>query len=534
MAFKKNNSPNLQAVAIGIAAQELFALTLERVGTQQVVNCVRKKWRKTARDLGTDQGQAELTAALTELASEVKLQGLPLHVALSSDFCVTRVVSGENEAVQREVQELCERSRAYLSLGVGEKTYAISEAVIDARRKHTWVSVANQRVLTAIFGAFNAARLSLVRIEHSLSALSRLVHEMHADDANPVLAIDLSQRVVDVGICFKGQLLLDYRPSGANAKESAGIIITRHTKRLQRYLDRLMKRESAQINRICMCGDLPDLGDARQKLEEKTAMAVQLLDPSMVAGDWHLMEDVAHDHRICGAFGMLLMQCRRGGQTEYPNLLDSLTAGQRGPLLKKVIQLTWPVMATAAASIALSIGGTLKQWECARQEADLEATAQDFALVGRHQQELQRIDSRIAHLSKITDRIEQPSFDKMMSSVGQSLPRGVWLQAFHADRAGEVTISGTSHSQDGVFEFMRHLRNIPNLSSIALESTAQTLLSTGPAVQFVVKASSKTAEKSVVNTKPPIVPRSARTDAQDLVDRLQRAGVLIRGEVILR
>lgn len=534
MALKKNTSQNLQAVSIGLAESDLVVLTLERVGGQQVVNCLRKTWRKSARDLGTDQGQAELTAALIELAAELKLQGLPLHLALSSDFCVTRVISGESDAVHRELQELCERSRVYLSLGVGEKTYAISEAAIDARRKHMWVSVANLRVVTAIYAAFNAAKLSLVRVEHSLGPLSRLVHALQSDETNPVLAIDVSQRVVDVGICFRGQLLLDYRPSGSNAKESAGIIITRHTKRLQRYLDRLLKRESAQINRICLCGDIPDIGDARQRLEEKTEMTVQLLDPSMAAGEWQLAQEVAHDHRVCAAYGMLLSQFQRDASSSFPNLLDPLTASHRGPLLKQIVKLTWPVIGTIAASIAISAAGMLKHWDCQTIDAEMTALEDSASLVARNQRELNQIDLRLAQLHGIKDRLEQPSFDKMVASIGQSLPRGVWLQGFQADRIGEVTISGTSHSQDGVFEFVRYLRNIPNLSSVALESTAQTLLATGPAVQFVVKATSKIPNESSKAARAPQIPRSARSDAQDLVERLQRAGVLIRGEVILR
>lgn len=534
MALKKNTSQNVQAVAIGLAERDLVVLTLERSGGKQVVNCLRKTWRKTARDLGSDQGQAELTTALVELSNELKLAGLPLHVALSSDFCVTRVISGENEAVQRELHELCERSRVYLSLGVGDKTYAISEAPIDARRKHVWVSVANLRVVTAIYAAFNAARLSLVRVEHSLGALSRLVHASQADETNPLLAIDVSQRVVDVGICFKGQLLLDYRPSGANAKESAGIIITRHTKRLQRYLDRLLKRESAQINRICLCGDIPDIDDARQKLEEKTEMTVQLLDPSMAAGEWELSEEVAHDHRVCAAFGMLLCQSRREPATLYPNLLDPLTEAHRGPLLRKVMKLAWPVIGTIAASIAVSAGSLMKQWDCKSVEAEVAALEDSAAVVARNQRELGQVDLRLKQLQLIQGRIEQPNIDKLISSVGQSLPRGVWLQGFQADRVGEVTISGTSHSQDGVFEFVRYLRSIPNLSSIALESTSQTLLSTGPAVQFVVKATSKATAEDSKSLQAPTAARSARSDAQELVERLQRAGVLIRGEVILR
>jgi hypothetical protein len=52
-----------------------------------------------------------------------------------------------------------------------------------------------------------------------------------------------------------------------------------------------------------------------------------------------------------------------------------------------------------------------------------------------------------------------------------------------------VTIGGTSHSEDGLFELVEHLRKIPDLWRVALESTQQSHLESGPAIQFSLSAS---------------------------------------------
>lgn len=490
---RQKPSQQVQAISIGLSERDIVVLVLEKHGAEQRVRSIRKTWRKAARDLGSDAGKIELRDAVAELANEIHLQGVPLHLALSSDFCVTRVVSGENEAVQREVQELCERSRVYLSLGVGEKTYAITESIIDPRRKHVWVSVANLQVIQNIFEAFHEAKLSIVRVEHSLSAISRVAHAVRADVNQPVLVIDVSQRVVDVGISFNGQLLLDYRPSGTNAKESAGIIVARHTKRLQRYLDRLLKRESAPIQSINLCGDVPDIEDVRLKLAEKTGMTVQLLDASMAVDQWILDDEVAHDHRVCSAFGLLLAQFDRSSKQVYPNLLDPFIEASRGPMLRRLLKLTWPVLTTVAASLLIYAGALQQQWEANSHESEMAALDDEANRFASTQRELMGIDTRLNHLRVIQTKLTKSDWNQLVTRVGQSLPRGVWMQGIQADRIGDVTISGTSHTQDGVFEFMRHLRSVPTLNSVALESTSQTILSTGPAVQFTVKAVSRSS-----------------------------------------
>src|SRR5690606_31360557 len=103
--------------------------------------------------LNSEQGVAELTAALSELVEQHKLVGGTVNVALSSDFCVTRVVAGETDRMTSEMNSLRERSAHYLSLGAGPKAVSQSIRALDMKNSQGWLTVTNREVLNQIHSA---------------------------------------------------------------------------------------------------------------------------------------------------------------------------------------------------------------------------------------------------------------------------------------------------------------------------------------------------------------------------------------------
>lgn len=515
-------------VAIGLTSNDLTLLILEKSASGDV-NRVRDRhlvWKKDAVDLHSELGQKELTEALIKLATEEKLQGVPIHIALSSDLCVTRVISGENDHVRQELQELIERSNGYLSLGVGEKMTAVSEAPIDARRRHVWVTVANRAAMEALDDAFEAARLKVVRIEHSLAALSRVVQATGDDADAPVIVIDVADSGVDVGISFNGQLLLDYRPSGTNAKDSVGTIIVRHTKRLQRYIDRLLRGRS-EFSRVCLCGKAEDVGNVREQLEKLEAageITLRLLTPGNVPTGWDLTDEAADDSSLTADLGILLEQTAGVVANEYPNLMDSLRESRRRPILKPLLRMSWPILATIAASILVWSVTLFEAIETRIFESQLNSLEDDVARVNRLHQDAIVARARVTHLQTIADSLEMRPWDQLIDRVGRSLPRGVWLESIQVDRSGNVTIGGSSHSEDGLFELVEHLRNVPDLWSVALESTQQGFEKRGPVIVFSLSASIHPLQiaerfKGTMNRDPRIVWLPDRENSSEETDR---------------
>ncbi|MBI1314717.1 hypothetical protein GC176_25775 [bacterium] len=498
-------------VTIGLNEHELTLLVLERAadGSDARVRHRHLEWRRNADTLTSAAGCEELAAALTTLATEEKLQGVPIVVSLSNDYCVTRVVSGDNDQVRQEVKELTERSSGYISLGVGEKLAAISETAIDARQKRVWVTVANQNVLEALDRVFSTAKLRIVRIEHSLAALCRMVNHTGDDEESPVILIDLVDSGVDVGISHRGQLLLDYRPSGEQARDSIGVIVSRHTKRLQRYVNRLL-RSNVHVSKMYVCGQTDDVIHLCEQFSELISaddIELRLLEPSLISCDWQIAEDAKHDSALTAGLGTLLEQTGEAGDNEYPNLLDPLLRQRKQPTLKSLLKFGWPMLVPMIAALLLSLttgGETYLSDELAAELTQLE---EDVAEVEHLEMEARSARTTLTHLETIASRSGIAPWQRLLGQVGKSMPRGVWMESFAVDANGEITITGTSLSEDGVFDFVRHLQNVPQVWNVALESTRPTSVTGGPATTFSVRAA--TGEEALV--KADDVPHSWRT-----------------------
>ncbi len=130
-------------------------------------------WRFEAESLHTAQGAQELTAALTKLVGRDKLNGAQAEVLLSSDFCVTRAVTGVADEVQRETAALRERSQLYLSLGPGKKVIASSSIPLDARHAHALLTVTTEQTLHVLRQAIESAGMEVAAIRSAQVCLSR-------------------------------------------------------------------------------------------------------------------------------------------------------------------------------------------------------------------------------------------------------------------------------------------------------------------------------------------------------------------------
>ena len=487
-------------VTIGINEHELTLLVLERAadGSDARVRHRHQEWRQSSASLISDAGRQELTAALTTLAAEEKLQGVPVVVSLSNDYCVTRVVSGEKDYVRQEVKELTERINGYISLGVGQKLFAISEAPIDARQKRVWLTVTSRSVLESLDQVFTAAKLKVVRIEHSLAALCRMVNHTGEDNDAPVILIDLVDAGVDVGISFRGQLLLDYRPPGEQARESIGVIVSRHTKRLQRYINRLL-RSSVKVTKIFVCGETEDVIRLCEQFTElcgSDTIELRLLEPSLISCDWQIAADAHHDSALTAGLGTLLEQTGEATENEYPNLLEPLRAQRQKPVVKNLLKFGWPMLVPMAAALLISLTTGGESYLSVELENELSALEESVAEVERLEMEARSARTTLTHLESIASHSGIAPWQRLLGQVGRSMPSGVWMESFAVDANGEITISGNSLSEDGVFDFIRHLQDVPQVWNVALESTRPTTANAGAATAFSVRAA--TGEEALV------------------------------------
>jgi Tfp pilus assembly protein PilN len=488
--MKRNrNSTTSNLATIEVDSSRLHVCVITRAG-EQVSRCQSRSiaWRREATTLHSEAGQAEIAEGLRRVAGELKIAGVPTWLSLTGDYCVTRVVSGDDETVRRELAELEQRSALYLSLGHGPKTLAAGVRQIDARHRHALLSVVNQKTLSALVDAAGRAGLQLDRIEPSLVSLCRLIGQMQFDAQAPVLVLSVGERGAELGISHRGVLLLDYRPAGTDLQPAQlAETITRHLARLQRYCQRYMRFAAGKLANIYLSGPPEIVSEVRSAFARHGQLVPHLLeDPWSVKADWPA-DRTAPEWTMAAPLGLTLLaedvQQLRGS----PNLLERMRAVAQEPLGKLLRPLAWPL---AASFLAVALGWGAVWYQSSRcqalekQVARLEVDARDARLLQtrcvREQalsEQYQRIDAALA----------EADWAQLTGQMAQCLPDDVWLDSFHVTEGAKLRLTGKSYSEDGVFEFVKWLGEVPRMDNVAIDGTRNERLPSGNGLQFDIQ-----------------------------------------------
>lgn len=441
-------------------------------------------WRNSASSLHSEQGAAELTTAFKRVAGELKLQGTETWLSLAGDYCVTRVVTGAEEHVRHELAELEARSELYISLGHGPKALAGSIRQIDARQRHALLSVVNQRTLDTLSDAAAEAGMKLERIEPALVSLCRLLGKMQADTTSPVLVMHVGEKGADVGISHRGVLLLDYRPAGAESAAELGAIVIRHLARLQRYCQRYARVSGAKLDRVYISGSPEQAAAVEQAIREQDDLTVHVLnDVQQVEAAWQ-WSGTAPAWSLAVPLGLTLLEQVDDRQQSSPNLLERLRRAARVPLSRTLRPLVLPL----AASLALVALSWLGVWYQSARCGKLEALASEVTSAAR---DVRLQQTRIAQSQDLAQQyatvaagLGEVRLADIAQHLAQALPDDVWLETITLEASGRLTLTGGSYSEDGIYEFAKHLGRVPKLTNVAVDGTRPAQFPQGNGTQF--------------------------------------------------
>lgn len=473
-------------VAAEVSYRDVHLLILDRSEPKPTVRAYSLTWRKEGASGRQAGALRELTSVLQALVVRERLQGASVHVALSGDFCVTRVLAGTKEEVHRQLRSLRERCALYLSLGSGDNTIAQAVRPLDAKHDVAWVTVANNDRLRAVVNAFEIAGLKVRSIEHSLVTVARMLGKLGYDRDEPALLLDLTQRGVDVGISYQGQLLLDYRPGGLATKEHVAGILVKHLKRLQRFCHRRFRFVTGRLHKVFLCGDAEDVDLVRQQFACQGTLAVNVLDPRqlLAEADCSGADAIQIQHTACAT--LLLAQSEGVVSSPVPDFMRDWSSQAEEPCWPALIRLCWPIAATLLVALFVTAGAVyqrIRVHQLAQALKEFDGSHQQFR---RLQAELSAARLKTEHLARIDRRLFRPSWPALLAALGRSLPQGVWLEKVSVDGEGHVQISGPSRSQDGVFEFVKALKQQPLLTDVALEGTQPAGFLDDSAIRFEI------------------------------------------------
>ena len=132
-----------------------------------------------------------------------RLQHFPIHVTIGGEYCVTRAVTGTENEVQQELEQLKARSGLYLSLGHGKKITASSIRQLDARHRHALMTVVNDKSFDILLEIEKRLGLEFDRIEPSLVSICRLIGQGGYDQKDPIIFVNMGDYGGQIGIRSK-------------------------------------------------------------------------------------------------------------------------------------------------------------------------------------------------------------------------------------------------------------------------------------------------------------------------------------------
>jgi hypothetical protein len=440
-------------------------------------------WRNEATSLHTDRGVQELTEAFRTLVSDERLVGAKVRIALSGEYCVTRVITGPTDDVRREFAELEERSLRYLTLGPGRKALASNIQPLDARHQYALLAVANQRTLDLLMRIADEVNLHIESIEPSLIALSRAQARLQAASQEACLIIQLDESVAELGICHKGRLLLDYRPGGNTSAENVADVVAQHLSRLQRYLERYHTYLTSQLKDIYLAGDPDAVARAKRKFAKLQKFQVHVLEPGGFDMQWqHTDHPPGAD--LAAALGTAMALYQLDAEADGPNLIANTLAQLRAPIRPILIRSLIPVAALLLIAATL-LGLHLNQRrEMSGLRAELESLTPANVRATELRLTLLATRNKLQQLMQLEKALPQLDWQQILSRISQSMPEDVWLDrlTFHDGRS--AGLSGASYTDSGVYDFVGYLKQVPNIAEIALEGTGVSQTATGPTTNF--------------------------------------------------
>lgn len=428
-----------------------------------------------------------LVQPLQDLVTSHRLQGQTVFVALGSEACVTRTLSGTNEDVDSGYKELLERSNHFLALGQGNRVHCHSELNLDAKRKRAWVTIAQYSIIEAVSQAVEQVRLRLGKIEHSTVALCQVIGQAGLDASQPVLLVLTNSQVASLVLSFNGQLILDYRPASVT-HETCQIdhwceSIRKHQKCLQRYLSSQLPRQRDRLETLCLPGaNWSPLGMAAKKVQA-LELKLEGLPISQVDAQLIVNEAYPTAEMLAAIWMARSVSTQATDSTPTADLYKSFRPDIQltpGVLLKAF----WPVAAALLLAACMYGEVTRQNWALHRAEATQE---QQSAL----RMELQRLDQEnsghkdlLAKAAVLKAKLKPPTADHALKLLGRSLAQGMWLRQVAIMPNGQLQISGTSYSNEGIYEYLATLKSTGTLHNATLLSTRSVRFDAGDAFEF--------------------------------------------------
>ena len=486
--YKKRRNSDDRIAVLEIAGSDLRVGILNRNSADAAdkVQVAVVPWQIEAASLNSEAGLQELSNCLRKICQEYFLQTAQVHFVLGGEFCVTKAIRGRTDEVRSELQQIKQRSRLYLMLGPGEKVSVSSSRPIDARHEYALAATCNRKTLETIHTAAINAGMKVERIEPALVSISRVVGRLKDAPNEPCLVVQFDKNTAELGICYEGQLLLDYRPGGVRESGDLVEVVRTHLSRLQRHVGRQLHEAPPKLQHVYLCGEKQAVEEAYLAFEKQDQFCVHRIDPNEIQATWEF-ENVVKDTAAVPALGTLLSTYLSEDDRIAPNFMEHILASTRVPLGPVLLRSAMPL----AAVLLIACGFLFTNYSEQVAISELQHQVNDLLPAQSRARELQlklvAARGKLMQLDRLAETVQSLPAGDIIRRIGHCMPSDVWLSRLVVDEMQAVKVTGESYLEAGVFDFVRWLEQSPYFTDVALRSTRPGISAAGSAINFDVE-----------------------------------------------
>ena len=452
--------------ALWLDQQELF-LGLSNAEGRFTVH--RETWNPERISLQSPEAADRLTIALVSIAKQYHLHRRDIRLCLDDAWCVTRVVTGDSEYVQRELEAIQVRSQLYISLGLGEKLTGNLRETTEGQLEYALTSIVNLRTMQVIYNAMEAARIRLESIEPVTLSITRGVGLLGADKDHPILFVSVDKNRCDLAITRSGRLMLSYRISGAIQPQAIADQVLSHMTRLRRFCQRVRSQQGASLEEIYILGDR-SIADPLSEILKGASDRIRVANlgvPDSIHSP--TLFDVPNE------VSMALWAARQWNEERSdllpaPDLLSQLRNLQREPLTKRFLRSFYPVAIAAGLILMVSMMYLNDYRRLASLQSRLDSVSAEVSIA---EDELSNWDAKQRLVSSYRSLREQTvvtRLDELIHAIAPCLPLNTRLDSLSLNDDKTLSLRGTMIASDQTYEMLLALKQIPQINQVSLES----------------------------------------------------------------
>jgi Tfp pilus assembly protein PilN len=344
-----------------------------------------------------------------------------------------------------------------------------------------------------------------------LVAASRALGKSGFDSTEPVMLLGNNRGRPELGVSYRGQLLLDYRPASIAPEFMkrtdflVGGIISKQIKCVRRYLQSQLPRGTGELSKVCLPSETglspvvaEELDDMHSlvtvPLPRRTLLKHVGLPDTTEVNSWEVFTAV------------WLATEDEPADTIHADLMGSLKK-KTDVSVMEVAKLVWPIAATLLLALGAHLSVMWKSAAVSRVDARVEQLQPKRIEYTRLQQELGKLDRRMAAVKSVESALQPSDWNNVVKFAGRALPQGTWLRTIEIVDGQMVALSGSSFTDEAIYEYVEKLRDSKLFSRVTLDGTRSTRTATGPAFEFDVSTQAFLTienEKAVANRTPPV------------------------------